>query len=172
MAISETHERDDKASKSNKIPGYESWDVMRSGSDKKGGGLSIIYRDNLKVHWWYPSVSSDKLYVRNERQWLLISGGCKKLAFLHVYIACQSNTSDSFLEWNEDLFALLTEETLVLKAQGFSILALGDFNTRVGQLPGLKTNLSDTNKNFPMFINFIKSTSLVIINTLPVSRVC
>ena len=127
---------------------------MRSGSDKKGGGLSIIYRDNLKVHRWYPTVSPDKHYVRNERQWLLISGGCKKLAFIHVYIACQTKTSDSFLEWNENLFALLTEEALVLKAQGFSILALGDFNTRVGQLPGLETSLCDPGKDHLHQVNF------------------
>ena len=57
-----------------------------------------------------------------------------------------------------------------MKAQGFSILALGDFNTRVGQLSGLEGNLPDTNKNFPMFLNLIKCTNLIIINTLPVSK--
>ena len=65
---------------------------------------------------------------------------------------------------------MITEETLLLKAQGFSILALGDFNTRVGQMSGLQDNLPDTNKNFPMFLNFIKCTNLVILNTLPVSK--
>ena len=87
-----------------------------------------------------------------------------------MYIACQTNTTDAYIKWNEDLFGLLTEETLLLKAQGFSVLALGDFNTRVGQIPGLMNNLPDTNNNYPMFLNFIRSTNLVIINTLPVSK--
>ena len=130
----------------------------------------MLYKNNLHATPWYPSVSPENKYLDRERQWLLIEGNRERLAFLHVYIACQINTSDSFLEWNENLFALLTEEALVLKAQGFSILALGDFNTRVGQMSGLEKNLPDTNKNFPMFLNFIKSTNLVIINTLPVSR--
>ena len=67
------------------------------------------------------------------------------------------------------MFTLLTEETLLLKAQGFSVLALGDFNTRVGRIPGMEMNTSDTNNNFSMFINFIRSTNLVIINALPIA---
>ena len=65
LAISETHERDDKPRVTEEIPGYEKWDVMRSGSDKRGGGLSILYRDCLNVHRWYPNVQADKLYVKN-----------------------------------------------------------------------------------------------------------
>ena len=50
------------------------------------------------------------------------------------------------------------------------ILALGDFNTRVGRLPGLEGNHSDTNTNFPMFMTFLQEVNLFIMNTLPVSR--
>ena len=89
---------------------------------------------------------------------------------MHVYVVCQNNRSDSYLQWNEDLFSLLIDETLVLKAQGFSILALGDFNTRVGRIPGMENNTPDTNNNFPMFSNFIKSTNLVILNSLPITK--
>ena len=109
-------------------------------------------------------------YVSNERQWLLIQGSTERLAFLHVYVACQSRKSDEYLQWNEDLFHLLTEETILLRNQGFTILALGDFNTRVGQLPGLEGNTPDTNKNFPMFMTFIQAANLVIINTLPITK--
>ena len=55
-------------------------------------------------------------------------------------------------------------------SQGFSILALGDFNTRVGRIKGMEDNLPDVNNNYPMFLNFIESSNLVIVNTLPVSR--
>ena len=50
------------------------------------------------------------------------------------------------------------------------ILALGDFNTRVGCIPGLEKNKPDTNRNFPMFMNFIDQVNLVIMNTLPVAK--
>ena len=119
----------------------------------------------MNAHEWRPSTPSSMKYVSNERQWLLIQGSTERLAFLHVYVACQSKKSDKYLQWNEDLFHLLTEETILLRNQGFTILALGDFNTRVGQLPGLEGNTPDTNKNFPMFMTFIQAANLVIINT-------
>ena len=70
----------------------------------------------------------------------------------YVYIACQTRRSDDYLQWNNDLFALKTEESLLLKAQGFSILALGDFNTRIGRVKGMKENLPDVNNTLFFFI--------------------
>ena len=170
MAISETKEREDGKSVMQHLPGYEMKPLMRKGSDKGGGGLCLYYRSNLTAHLWIPKTCSKYDYVSKERQWLLIKGLTEKLAFLHVYIACQTNRSDSYLQWNNDLFSLLTEETHVLRSQGFSILALCDFNTRVGRLKGMEENLPDVNNNYPMFLNFIESSNLVIVNTLPVSR--
>ena len=106
--------------------------------------------------------------MEKERQWLLIhEEGGGKLAFLSCYIACNSFTSDDFVKWNEDLFHLLTKETLYLRQKGFMVVAMGDFNTRVGQLDGLEGNTSDINRNYPMFSTFTTETNLVIINTLP-----
>ena len=85
-------------------------------------------------------------------------------------MACESNKNDGFLQWNEDLFNLLTEETIKLRAQGFTTLALGDFNSKVGKIPGLENNNPGRNKNTPMFFNFINSANLIIINTLPISK--
>ena len=109
-------------------------------------------------------------YVQNERQWLLISNKTEKVAFLSIYIACQSHKSDSFIGWNEDLFDLVAQEALQLKTQGFVILSLGDYNTRVGCITGLEKNTPDLNKNTPMFLNFLKQVNLLIINTLPISQ--
>ena len=61
-------------------------------------------------------------------------------------------------------------ETIRLRRDGFSVLAMGDFNSRVGQIPGLEQNHPGLNKNTPMFMNFIQQANLVIINTLPVAR--
>ena len=57
-----------------------------------------------------------------------------------------------------------------MRAQGFVIFCLGDFNSRVGQITGLENNTPDSNNNTPMFINFINQVNLVIVNTLPIAK--
>ena len=110
-------------------------------------------------------------YVSKERQWLLIdSQGGRKCAFLHCYIACQSSKSDSFLSWNQDLFFLLTQEAIKLRSQGFMVIAMGDFNSKIGVIPGLEENRPDKNKNEPMFKCFITEVNLFILNTLPTCK--
>jgi hypothetical protein len=109
-------------------------------------------------------------YIENERQWLLLDNGTEKCAFLHIYVACQSTRSDSFIQWNEDLFQLITQEAIKLRKQHFIVLAMGDFNSRVGSISGLEGNTTDTNRNTPMFINFISEVNMLIINTLPISK--
>ena len=170
LAISETFGRSDKHSTLPPTPGYSTWKTERGGSDKGGGGLCILYKPSLTPHPWTPPVSPKHQYVTNERQWLLLDNGIEKCALLHVYIACQSNKSDGFLQWNEDLFFILTQEALKLRQQGFMILSLGDFNSRVGRIPGLENNTPDLNRNTPMFLNFISQVNLIIINTLPIAK--
>ena len=146
------------------------WNTERGGADKGGGGLTMIYDETLTAHQWTPPVPINQQYVMGERQWLLLENSHNKCAFLHVYIACQSTSNDSYVQWNEDLFSLLTQEAILLRRQGFTCMAMGDFNTRVGAIPGLEGNTNDTNRNYPMFMNFITEVNMTIINTLPVSR--
>ena len=140
-----------------------------TGGDKGGGGLTMIYRDTLQCHEWEPNVPDGFKYIEKERQWLLISSGEQKTAFLHCYIACQ-NDDNSFISWNEDLFHLLKNETIKLKQDGFTVLALGDFNSKVGRITGLEQNSPDINRNQPMFMDFIQEANLVIINSLPIAK--
>ena len=167
--MSETHLRADKPYDIPYIEGYTPYNTERKGDDKGGGGLTLLYKSDLPVHPYEPTVPEHLQYVENERQWLLFGAGCRKLAFLHCYLACQSNRHN-FVQWNEDLFFLMGQEAQVLKRQGFMVFALGDFNTRVGQLPGLEGNTDDTNRNYPMFMNFIQETNLMIVNTLPIAN--
>jgi hypothetical protein len=146
------------------------WRTERGGGDKGGGGLCILYKETLRPHHWAPQVPLNLQHVGNERQWLLIDNGKEKIAFLHCYIACQNNTSNDFMQWNEDLFHLMTLELEKLRGQGFIILCMGDFNSRIGRIPGLEENTHDTNKNSPMFLNFVSQANLVILNTLPVAE--
>ena len=170
MALSKTFACSDQPSILDPIAGYASWSTNRGGSDKGGGGLTILYKDTLTAHKYTPAVPTNLEYIQNERQWLLVNQGKDRCAFLHVYIACQSFTSDSFLKWNEDLFLLIKEEAIKLKQQGFLVLAMGDFNSRVGCLKGLEGNTPDHNKNTPMFLTFLREVNLLIINTLPVAK--
>ena len=171
LALSETHCRADQPAERPSIDGYAIFNTERSGADKGGGGLSILYKDTLVTHQWLPSVLPEHEYVKNERQWLLLNSQTgSKCAFLHCYIACQSFSSDSYIDWNHDLFKLITTEAIQLRRQGFTVISMGDFNTRVGQLPGLENNKPDTNRNFPMFMNFITEVNLFILNTLPTSK--
>ena len=146
------------------------WKTERSGTDKGGGGLCIFYKESLAPHQWMPSVSAKFEYIKNERQWLLLEGGTEKCAFLHCYIACESHKNDGYLQWNEDLFNLLTDECTKLRQQGFVILAMGDFNSKIGIVPGLEKNTPGTNMNTPMFLNFLNTANLMIINSLPISK--
>ena len=130
----------------------------------------MIYKDTLTAHQWSPKVPAAMEYIANERQWLLIDNQAEKCAFLHIYVACQTNRSDSFMQWNEDLFHLVTQEAISLRRKGFIVLAMGDFNTRVGRIPGLEGNTADTNQNTPLFLNFVSEVNMVIINTLPISK--
>ena len=130
----------------------------------------MIYDETLIAHQWTPPVPTNQQYVMGERQWLLLENSQDNCAFLHVYIACQTTRNDSYMQWNEDLFALITQEAILLRRRGFSCLAMGDFNTRVGAIPGLEGNTQATNHNYPMFMNFITEVNMTIINTLPVSR--
>ena len=171
LALSETHGRDGKPDILNKVPGYELWLSERSALAKGGGGLAIFYKDTLMAHEWTPNTDPEYKYVEKERQWLLIDGdGSNRMAFLNCYIACQSFTSDAFIKWNEDLFHLISKEAIYLRQRGFMLLAMGDFNSCVGQIPGLEGNLPDVNRNFPMFSNFISETGLIIMNTLPLCK--
>ena len=167
LALSETFGRSDQPPVMEPIPGFKMFNCERGGDDKGGGGLCLIYKESLNTHQWSPTVPDRLQYVQNERQWLLVGG---KIAFLHIYIACQNYRNDEYLKWNQDLFDLVTQEAVVMRRQGLCCIAMGDFNTRVGDLPGLTGNTPDTNNNFPMFINFVTQVNLTIINTLPVAR--
>ena len=68
------------------------------------------------------------------------------------------------------MYTLLLQEVRVLRDRGFAVLALGDFNARVGQIPGLEHNSASLNANTNLFKTFVQSLNLTILNTLPVSE--
>ena len=68
------------------------------------------------------------------------------------------------------MYLMMTSEVVTLRHRGFAIVALGDFNAKVGQIPGLENNKPDLNTNTPLFNTFTNSLHLTILNTLPISK--
>ena len=52
---------------------------------------------------------------------------------------------------------MMTSEVVTLRHRGFAIVALGDFNAKVGQIPGLENNKPDLNTNTPLCNTFTNS---------------
>ena len=65
---------------------------------------------------------------------------------------------------------MMTTKAISLREKGFAIIALGDFNARVGKIPGLEGN-NDTRNSFTgLFHSFIDTLNLTILNTLPIAK--
>ena len=86
------------------------------------------------------------------------------------YLACASGGPHNHHKWNTDMYLMMTTEIISLRNRGFAIIALGDFNSKVGQIPGLEGNTPNHNANTPLFNIFISSLHLTILNTLPISQ--
>ena len=65
---------------------------------------------------------------------------------------------------------MLMNEVIGLRTRGFAVICLGDFNAKIGPVPGLEENIPKLNNNTPLFLNFVKSLNLTILNTLPISK--
>ena len=65
---------------------------------------------------------------------------------------------------------MLTDEAIILRNRGFGVICLGDFNARVGKIPGLQENEPTLNSNTKLFKSFVRSLNLTILNTLPISK--
>ena len=100
--------------------------------------MCLIYKSHMVPHRWIPEVQEGFHYVQNERQWLLFENGRERFALLHCHLACQTNHNDNFVQWNEDLFSIMINEIIEIRRRGFMVLSVGDLNSRVGQIPGLR----------------------------------
>ena len=169
FALSETHFRADVPRSRYDIAGYRSWHTDRSGQDKGGGGLTLYYREDLRAHCHLPNVAPEHQYVSNERQWLLLEGGRRRVALLSTYMACVSSQND-YITWNTDLYTMMTMEARHLRTKGFAIIGFGDFNAKIGRVPGMDDNCPNLNANSPLFKDFTDSLDLIIMNTLPICK--
>ena len=76
-------------------------------------------------------------------------------------MACASTGPNDHASWNHDLYSMMLEEISVLRTRGFAIIAPGDFNVKVGRIPGLEENTDTLNSNSNMFKSFVLNLHLL-----------
>ena len=52
LALSETFSRADSQPNLEPIPGYKMWNTKHGGAEKGGGGLTMLYKEDLTAHQW------------------------------------------------------------------------------------------------------------------------
>ena len=159
-------------------------EVRRSNTagDKKGGGIAYYTRNTGGVLFrkHSPNIEhGDLAYVTSERVWVTVESLQCKTAICSVYLGCQY-PDDRHQAWNEGIYWVLRQEAIELRAAGYRLQFLGDFNGHVGDSVehGVPGNNPDINKNGERFIDFLFSCDLRHVNGAlkvpgdPASRIC
>ena len=152
------------------VEGYEKFEFNRSDmeGDKAGGGIALYTStsNGLIFHKYHPVISDPAhLFVEKERVWRTVNTLHGKTAFCAVYAGFQAG-DDRHGHWNDVLFSVLQSEIHELRAKGFRVVLLGDFNSHVGCVPGvgIEGNNPDVNKNGKRFLKFLAETQCVHVN--------
>ena len=166
----ETKRRDEEIGSNISIPGYTVKEIRRSDAaeDKAGGGIAYYTKqqDGLIFKEHSPPIANPTLhYVRNERFWLTIDSLMMKTAICGVYLGCQ-HPDDRHGQWNDGLLQVLQDESAALRAKGYRVVLLGDFNSHVGSEVGIGVpgNNCNINRNGERFLNFLDIGSFRHIN--------
>ena len=145
LLLSETKRREDIRDIEFKVEGYDQIVRERTCSQKDGGGLMILHKQDMNIHPWQ-SPERDSM-TDKEREWCLIKQG-GKIAVCNVYLAAESRERKNFKDWNERLLRVLKREVEILKMQEFEIVLMGEFNGHCGRTGrGVMMNRKEINLN-------------------------
>ena len=155
---SEFHQRPD-------YPGYSEHYNERGDNMKKGGGLGMIWRENLNVIIWDMIPPKEKEYLDHERQWYTLVSGQTKYALLNVYMAFEI---EYHREWNEDLISLIHQEMQIMVQDGYELILAGDLNAKIGNnfQGALSKNIPQVDTNGRHILNLAKTFNLQIANDM------
>lgn len=152
------------------IEGYSHHEIRRSDTaeDRGGGGMVYYTRqtDGILFKELSPPIADPTLhYVRNERFWITAESLLVKTAVCGTYLGCQYG-DDRYGSWNEGLLQVLLSEAAVLRAQGYRVVFLGDFNCHIGSTTatGVPGNHDDVNLNGERFLRFLANGSFQHVN--------
>ena len=168
--ILETKRREEEVREPLDIAGYVSIENLRSNEneDKGGGGIAVLckQKDGLVFSVYNPDITDKQcMFVRKERQWVVITSEVRKTAVCGLYLGCQ-NSSDSHGLWNDLIYLQVQSEIIKLRQDGFRIILLGDFNAHIGAVlgQGIPGNHSEINSNGWRFLSFLKTADLIHVN--------
>ena len=89
-----------------------------------------------------------------------------KTAICGLYLGCQY-PDDRHGLWNERIYLVVQIEAAILRAQGYRVVFLGDFNGHVGAgRDGVAGNKPGINRNGRRFLDFLDSTESCHVNGL------
>ena len=143
------------------IPGYSLHEARRSNAaqDKEGGGIALYTKlgDGLLFKNHAPEIADPaEAFVNNERVWVTVQSQSSRTAVCGMYLGCQYS-DDRHGPWNETIYRVVQREAFSLRAKGYRVAFMGDFNGHVGCLPneGVPGNTSHVNPNGRRFLEFL-----------------
>ena len=170
FSILETKRRVEEIGSDISVPGYDVSEVRRSNAanDKAGGGIAYYTRNTGGVLFrkHTPDIMhGDLAYVASERVWVTVESLQCKTAICSVYLGCQT-TDDKHSNWNDGIYWVLREEAYALRASGYRLQFVGDFNGHVGSVvgQGVPGNSDDINRNGQRFLDFLLTCDLRHVN--------
>ena len=170
LVVLETKRRHEELGSDINIDGYSLHESRRSDAaeDRGGGGLAWYTRqsDGILFKEYSPAIPDPTLhYVRSERFWLTIDSLSMRTAVCGLYMGCQYH-DDHLGSWNDGIYAVLLAEAASLRADGYRICFLGDFNSHIGAAHGVgvEGNHGDINLNGERFLQFLEDGSYIHIN--------
>ena len=168
--ILETKRRLEEQGSDISIAGYDVSEARRSdlAGDKNGGGIAVYTKviDGLVFNDYKPAIDNPAHnFVNNERVWVTVDSLQTKTAVCGLYLGFQAS-DDRHGDWNDSIFEVLASEISVLRAKGYRIKILGDFNAHVGAIEGqgVVGNKSDINANGWRFLRFLRLSNCVHVN--------
>ena len=161
--LQETKTRSSEFHQRPNFNGYSEHYNERGDDMKKGGGLGMIWKEELNIIIWDMNPMEGKEYLNHERQWYTLVSGRKKYALLNIYMAFEA---DQNRQWNEDLITMIHHEMTIMVQDGYELIIGGDLNAKVGNnFEGtLSNNNPQVDTNGTNILNLVDTFGLVIAN--------
>ena len=121
ILATETHRKDGAGGVP--ITGFNVFHRERKFDQKRGGGLAVYVRQNIRAYEWEQHADQEETHA--ESMWTIIPTTDGELALGLVYMGIDSSENTA---WNDKIQESLIQEGLEHREQGRQILVFGDFN--------------------------------------------
>ena len=169
LAVTESHFRREENQIHHDIPGFTKFEARRSNisEDKGGGGIVVYCRNDGPLYKLHAPIIKNPMsaFVNNERLWVLCETQSFKTAICCVYMGCHYDDGRHD-EWNQLIYATISEEQNDLRRSGFRVCVVGDLNGHIGDVPGvgIPGNKPNVNPNGRMLLDFESQNDFSILN--------